>query len=632
MNSEELEVSLRSEFESYLKDVFGEMKQEIAEFQEKLDAEFEKHRSGIDSALEGLTARFSEDREFKASFTESVTEHLKLARDEGAKITAAAMAEAEQLRAEEESQEGQDTRFEDLRDAIDEISRKKTQSEILKSLVHHAANYTPRGAFFIVKNEHLVGWRVFGQEEHPDPEVVREVFFPLSAKTALGVAVDTLATVEGIGDAYEDGERYLDALGFSQTGNLFALPLVARDRGVAVLCADGGEENGDVNIEALESLMCVAGLTVELLASAPSARPVAPAYAVEESAPAEERLDTDHVGDELAHEEPAEGPESLSAEEEAGFEESGFDAAQDTDELEPVGEEVDSAEEEVGFVPVYSDSADETPEAEKEISGDDFAAAFEPDEELREEETADADAEFDSGAEDTYEVSDAVELTEEAETQEEFDDVEAVEVEESSGETPAVYDDEYLSEAPAEDGSDLSEGYDEITEVSDEYYEEDAAPVAFEEPASAYEAEESPAEVEEPEDQAEEIDIESPAPEPAVAETVAPVRSRLAKRNVDLPIDVSEDERLLHNDARRFARLLVSEIKLYNEQKVKEGREAKDLYERLKEAIDRSREMYDKRVQPPVASKFDYFNYELVNTLADGDEANLGGSYPGAAV
>ena len=95
---------------------------------------------------------------------------------------------------------------------------------------------------------------------------------------------------------------------------------------------------------------------------------------------------------------------------------------------------------------------------------------------------------------------------------------------------------------------------------------------------------------------------------------------------------MADEERRLHNDARRFARLLVSEIKLYNEQKVTEGREQSDLYDRLREAIDRSREMYDKRVQPAVASKFDYFHYELVNSLAEGDEHKLGGSYPGAAV
>jgi hypothetical protein len=134
-----------------------------------------------------------------------------------------------------------------------------------------------------------------------------------------------------------------------------------------------------------------------------------------------------------------------------------------------------------------------------------------------------------------------------------------------------------------------------------------------------------------------EAPIESvPAPPPAApvaaVQQSAPVKSRFSERNVDLPIEVSEDERRLHNDARRFARLLVSEIKLYNEQKVKEGREGNDLYDRLREAIDRSREMYDKRVQPAVAAKFDYFHYELVNTLAEGDENKLGAGYPGSSV
>jgi hypothetical protein len=98
----------------------------------------------------------------------------------------------------------------------------------------------------------------------------------------------------------------------------------------------------------------------------------------------------------------------------------------------------------------------------------------------------------------------------------------------------------------------------------------------------------------------------------------------------DLPIEVGEDERRLHNDARRFARLLVSEIKLYNEPKVKEGRSRGDIYDRLREDIDRSRQMYDKRVAPPVAARHDYFHQELVNTLAEGDSAKLGASYPGA--
>jgi len=93
----------------------------------------------------------------------------------------------------------------------------------------------------------------------------------------------------------------------------------------------------------------------------------------------------------------------------------------------------------------------------------------------------------------------------------------------------------------------------------------------------------------------------------------------------------SEEEKA-HNDARRFARLLVSEIKLYNEQKVAEGRRGGDLYDRLKEDIDRSRQMYEKRVTPNVAARFDYFYDELVSTLAEGDPSKLGSDCPGPTV
>src|SRR5205085_12470559 len=79
-----------------------------------------------------------------------------------------------------------------------------------------------------------------------------------------------------------------------------------------------------------------------------------------------------------------------------------------------------------------------------------------------------------------------------------------------------------------------------------------------------------------------------------------------------------------HDEARRFARLLVSEIKLYNEGKVEQGRKNKDLYERLKEDIDRSRQMYDERIPDDVRKASNYFYDELVRILADGDAGALG--------
>jgi hypothetical protein len=129
--------------------------------------------------------------------------------------------------------------------------------------------------------------------------------------------------------------------------------------------------------------------------------------------------------------------------------------------------------------------------------------------------------------------------------------------------------------------------------------------------------------------------IETPVETPVFTEQYSTPLGRSRRYGTpeaDLPVQVNDEERRLHNDARRFARLLVSEIKLYNEQKVSEGRNQSDIYDRLREDIDRSRQMYDKRVAPPVAARHDYFHQELVNTLAEGDPAKLGGSYPGAAV
>jgi hypothetical protein len=80
------------------------------------------------------------------------------------------------------------------------------------------------------------------------------------------------------------------------------------------------------------------------------------------------------------------------------------------------------------------------------------------------------------------------------------------------------------------------------------------------------------------------------------------------------------------SSARRYARLLVSEIKLYNEAAVRTGREKRDLLNRLAPEIERARRLYEERVSPSVGARATYFQQELVHTLADGDSALLGGA------
>jgi hypothetical protein len=76
--------------------------------------------------------------------------------------------------------------------------------------------------------------------------------------------------------------------------------------------------------------------------------------------------------------------------------------------------------------------------------------------------------------------------------------------------------------------------------------------------------------------------------------------------------------------ARRYARLLVSEIKLYHESVVDEGRRSRDLRRRLGPEIARARDLYEARVAPAVRSHGDFFEQELIRTLADGDITLLG--------
>jgi hypothetical protein len=665
VNSEELEKSLRTEFESYLKDALADMRQEVFQLQYKIDSELEKYKSQIDEVFKEFSDRAREEKQLGESFTETIVEHLRLARDDGATITAKAIAEAEKL---EKEMTPSSFDVSDLRDAINDISSQTSQATILSSLINHAEKFVPRGAFFVVKNQNFVGWRVFGNDNPSGDAAIREIFFETSTPTVLSKSVNSLHTVESTYGSFEDDSVFLEPLDFGEPDRMFAVPLIARGRGVAAIYADPGVEGNDVNLAALETLVRIAGLTVELLAAshtAVSKSPAAPAQSsytqpsrtfVEKPAesfeePVEAEEETETVQAEVAesyssYEEPAETHEAVE-------EETPKEA--ETEETYQVSEEDEEADSEIEES--YEESFETAPavdyEEYSEVETEDSYETVASDEEESVEE---------SDVDETYQVSDEVETSTDYDISpiqkpaEPFSEpsYEALDTNEYLGEEKPseeetltddfVSDDDLIEEVQASDETfeeteevefrDTVEESDE-EEVSDSFessdsYEEADVSSLDKEVAEEVEVVEEPITVGASEEHSFEDSSVETVSEPAVA--APPVRSRLAGRNVDLPIEVSEEERKLHNDARRFARLLVSEIKLYNEQKVLEGRSSGDLYERLREAIDRSREMYDKRVQPPVAERFDYFHYEVVHTLGEGEESTLGNNYPGANV
>jgi hypothetical protein len=90
---------------------------------------------------------------------------------------------------------------------------------------------------------------------------------------------------------------------------------------------------------------------------------------------------------------------------------------------------------------------------------------------------------------------------------------------------------------------------------------------------------------------------------------------------------LSDEDADVHRKAQRFARLLVDEIKLYNQAKVAEGRKNKDLYDRLKEDIDKSRATFKKRYGNTVAANVDYLQAEVVRSLAEDDITVMGPNF-----
>ena len=112
-----------------------------------------------------------------------------------------------------------------------------------------------------------------------------------------------------------------------------------------------------------------------------------------------------------------------------------------------------------------------------------------------------------------------------------------------------------------------------------------------------------------------------PESEPAIAMSAA------ASSNGASVAALSPEDADVHRKAQRFARLLMDEIKLYNQAKVADGRKHKDLYDRLKEDIDKSRATYLKRYGNTAAATGDYFTQEMIRSLAEDDVSLLGKNF-----
>jgi len=86
------------------------------------------------------------------------------------------------------------------------------------------------------------------------------------------------------------------------------------------------------------------------------------------------------------------------------------------------------------------------------------------------------------------------------------------------------------------------------------------------------------------------------------------------REECDIP-RVNEDDPEAVEKARRFARIIVSDIALYNQEAVAEGIRNGTFYELLKTDVDEGRELYEKRVPPAIKTRKDYYQEAFDNFI-----------------
>jgi len=483
--------------------------------------------------------------------------------------------------------------FTDLRDGVAAVDRARTQADILTALLRESVRHASRAALLLVRADELRGW---GSEGFGDAEgAVRE----LTLKPQEGAWSQLLQSQGALRLSAAECAELCSRVEAPLPQGGVLIPLVLRDRVAAGLYADrlGDDE---LDVEALQILAHTAALGIETLpfrerAETPTlnlagGEPVATATAAASAAPAP--AVTAAVATPVAEEPPPPAPEAY-------------------------------AEPEVEIEPEPAPGAPWTAEDEQSAASLDAAVAAE---------TTDT---ADSAAEDT---APAVPSWQPAEPAASSPYTEELSLDSIAAVTSAAEPqaDTLTTQRAAAAGA--------MTEDVPRYprsVEPEAPPPAAQPKDASPEATvllqrstlpfSEPAPAAPPPAPLRPV----PAPEPAPSERPAPAAGTPEVRppsGVDGPgwafattrVPVSPSEEALHEEARRLARLLVSEIKLYNEEQVEEGRRNRDIYERLKEDIDRSRQMYDERVDPKILRSTDYFYQELVRILASGDSRALG--------
>ena len=634
----------------------------IAELDRQIAAAVERAVSEVRSELQARLERATSDLRatLSAELTPPRLPQSFLAAADLEPLTQAAAAEAAQAAAAEAAQAAaaqaarasaaaaqaaRASALDALRDTLAELDRATGQRAVLETLLDGARRYASRAGIFLLTPDGVRGWQGsgFGDEAR---------FTRLAVEWDAAEAWGELRQGKGAVElTAADCARLLAEVDDAMALGGALVPLVLRDRVAAALYADRLDEQAPWSLAALQTLTWSAGLALETLpfrqrAASPTLRSLADAAAaaglaiwdpqevVEEPALAPAAVAPPAAAVETAASvaEPAPAPPmpaGAAGTLGGGWPGTAWAAEPEPAAIEPTFELPEPSLEE----PVF-EIAPEPELAVPEPAAPYVEAAAPAVEEAPEvvETPADAGWTYDEAPAETAAVERSTYAPPEPPRDEAFAMPEPPELPSIAPPPPASpldmsEDATYLLSRGARSAPAPSSSTQEVPSLDEDITHPGVAPPSEPRPVLAPEPPRAAAETTAP------VPQQKPGWQSGGSTEVAPppdlqgpgwafATTRIPTVQATPAAAPSEDS--THDEARRLARLLVSEIKLYNEEQVEDGRRNRDIYERLKEDIDRSRQMYEERVDERVRNTTDYFYQELVRILAGGDPKAMG--------
>lgn len=501
--------------------------------------------------------------------------------------------------------------LEELRHAVARVDRATNQTEALSALLEGACRFSSRAALFTVRGDGLEGWDGRGFEGATRAIAGQELASPNGSLTAKLTSARGLMALSAA-----DCTPLCEALGVGAPAVGALIPLQLGERVAAGLYVDRLEGGDSLDLSALQLLTYCAGQVLETLplrgraatatlriagdsapAAPPAAEPPAPQPSAEPTAAAAvEETPTAAEPAPAPEERAAAAPQPAAPPADEPAEESPAAAA----EAAPAPEPREPAATEP-TPPAIPEPAPEEPAAVE--TAPPAAAPSEP--EPQQPPSAEAAPQAPAAAEPPP--SEASEAAAEEDAR-------------AEGDTAAVFHDPSFEEtAPSEPETDAS-----APAPGEEAAEPE--PQAAASPGLGFDVTTGHA----PSEPARPAAPQPPAdPAPAIDKSSTLVQPPddldgpgWAFTTQKISTDLGNEARV--EEARRLARLLVTEIKLYNEDQVEAGRRHNDLYQRLKEDIERSRQIFEDRIDDEVRTTHDFFGEAMIKILAGGNAASLG--------